>query len=524
MATAIALPGSVLDPSSPLPFPTKPHPTPRPTAAGEGGGLRTIPIGEIAASRFNPRQCFDDGELAKLADSLKVHGQLQPCLVRPVSRGFELVAGERRWRAAKLAKLGVLMCIVRPMSDALAVELAGIENYRRSDLNAIEEGRWFRSMLDTAGFTQQKLADRLGVTQGQVSNRLRLLDLPEPIQGRIISGEMPATWARPIAAHADRPAVMAALAAKLQLNPPRTENQVENALEQAVLECSRPLSGWYRQLGPGGAVQSGEVAFKPTKEQRRELDVFTIKRTWNQEQRCWNVELWDQLQAAGEARRAERQTKRASLTAGKASGGVSKADRACELAEQWRKRLYRWKISWLQGLIAKRVAAGVDDAVLWRLMLHLAVQDPRQRDRRDLERLLTNAGGQVKKRASWQDSDVIAATAGISGVKLRGVVGEAIQAWVVMPTDVAARHLTPANIERLASDLDIDVKRAWTLRRDYLELHTTAQLLDLTREWAMPADSLRGLKRGQLIDAILKRSPKACPKEILASGLSKGGL
>jgi ParB/RepB/Spo0J family partition protein len=510
---------------------------PPPEGHADGGELRTISTSAIRASRFNPRQLFEDGELQKLADSLKVHGQLQPCLVRPIadvtpgSGGkreataalrYELVVGERRWRAAQLAKLPGVQCIVRPMSDALAIELAGIENYRRADLNAIEEARWFQSMVDTAGYTQQKLAERLGITQGQVSNRLRLLELPKVFQDQVISGEMPATWARHLATWSHRPTVMEVLATgKIK---PQSEDHFCRLIASAVNECTRPLSGGFH-----GAKGWREVAFRPTPAQVKDLDVIEVK-SWNgKERRAFNLALWDKLQAEGEARKSEREAKRADKLGANGDGRGGKfaaalaRERANEQAEQFAKRLYRWKIAWLQTLLVDKLAAlpGADaDAMILRLLLHFTMQDTDQRDAPEMRKAITDAGGQAKlcPGSYAQTVQTIPSLLTVPDAKLRGVALDLLRKWLVMPTDGYGAHLQPTDIEALADALGVAVKRDWTLTEDYLQLHTTAQLLDLCKEWGLHllhGVSPAKLKRADIIKCILERAPKACPKEVL---------
>ena len=220
-----------------------------PEAAGSGN-LRLIPCGRIQASPFNPRQAFDDAALQQLADSLKKHGQLQNCVVRPHGNGdlYELIAGERRWRAATLAGLPGVWCDVRDCSDAEAVELAGLENVRRQQLNVIEEARWYRAMIDIGGHTQGKLAEQVGVTQGLVSQRLRLLDLPDVWQQRIISGLISASWTRCLLPWLERPAVLERASEAMKTiggNRDVSERDVEQSVYNAVTELSRPLRGGF---------------------------------------------------------------------------------------------------------------------------------------------------------------------------------------------------------------------------------------------------------------------------------------
>lgn len=149
-----------------------------------------------------PRQFFNEEELQELADSIAQVGVLQPLLVRPdiKGKGFEIIAGERRFQAAKRAGLTEVPVIIKEIDDTTSLELALIENIQRSDLNAIEEARTYRQIIDQTGITQEQLAKRLSKSRVSITNSLRLLDLPEPVQHLVFEGKMTAGHARAILA------------------------------------------------------------------------------------------------------------------------------------------------------------------------------------------------------------------------------------------------------------------------------------------------------------------------------------
>jgi ParB family chromosome partitioning protein len=159
-------------------------------------GLRTVPLGSIEANPFQPREVFADDALRDLADSIREKGLLQPLLVRRVANGFQLIAGERRFRAAQLAQLDSVPVLVRDVPDGESLELALIENIQREDLNAIEEARAYKRLLDEFGLTQEDVARRVGKSRSAVANSVRLLQLPEEIQEQIRSGLLSAGHAR----------------------------------------------------------------------------------------------------------------------------------------------------------------------------------------------------------------------------------------------------------------------------------------------------------------------------------------
>lgn len=169
--------------------------------AGAGFGLRSVPIAFIKPSINNPRKLFKQDELQDLARSLQEKGFLQPLVVRPMGNDqFELVAGERRWRAAQLAGLHEVPILVREFSDGEALEIALIENIQRADLNPLEEARAYRQLMQEFQYTQQQLAESLGKSRSHIANTLRLLTLPEEVRARIDDGELTAGHARALVA------------------------------------------------------------------------------------------------------------------------------------------------------------------------------------------------------------------------------------------------------------------------------------------------------------------------------------
>jgi len=162
-------------------------------------GLRTVAIEAVHASALNPRTSFAPDELKELTDSIRSRGVVQPIIVRPVNGGgggFEIIAGERRWRAAQAAALHEIPVIVRDLSDQQALEVAIIENVQRTDLNAIDEAAGYRQLIDTYDYTQEDLAGIVGKSRSHLTNTLRLLKLPESIQELVRSGSLSAGHAR----------------------------------------------------------------------------------------------------------------------------------------------------------------------------------------------------------------------------------------------------------------------------------------------------------------------------------------
>ena len=153
--------------------------------------LREIPVELIAPNPRQPRRDFDEGALVQLADSLRERGVLQPVLLRPVPGGtYELIAGERRWRAAQLAEFDTVPALVRPHDDAESLELALIENMAREDLNPVEEARACALLVEELGLTREDVGRRVGRSRVAVSNLLRLLDLPDEVLDLLAAGHL----------------------------------------------------------------------------------------------------------------------------------------------------------------------------------------------------------------------------------------------------------------------------------------------------------------------------------------------
>lgn len=162
------------------------------------GRVLALPIGAIQPSRAQPRQSFDESSLEELAESVRVYGILQPLLVREVPSGYELIAGERRYRAAKLAGLSTVPAIVRSFSPEEMTEVALIENVQREDLNVVEEGRAYELLMTKFGLTQEQLAARIGRSRSHIANFLRILRLPARVQESLVQEVISMGQAKPL--------------------------------------------------------------------------------------------------------------------------------------------------------------------------------------------------------------------------------------------------------------------------------------------------------------------------------------
>ncbi len=195
-----------------------------------------VPIEQITANPDQPRRHFDAAALQELADSLRQRGVLQPLIVRKHPQDdslYQIVAGERRWRAAQMAQLHELPVIIRELSDTEVLEVAIIENIQRADLNAIEEAASFRQLMDRFGHTQEKLAEARNKSRSHIANLLRLLTLPDAIQDYVKDGKLTAGHARALIT-AENPVALARRVIDNGLSVRETEDLVRKQAKPAA--------------------------------------------------------------------------------------------------------------------------------------------------------------------------------------------------------------------------------------------------------------------------------------------------
>ena len=171
--------------------------------SGEASGLLEVPVNAVSPNPKQPRTRFDDEAIGSLAASIREVGILQPIVVRKAGAGYELIAGERRLRAAKVAGLATIPVVVRDTDDADTLREALIENIHREDLGPIELAEAFRQLLEELGLKQEELADRVGVSRSHVANTIRLLQLPLEVQQLLTDGKLQAGHARALLALGD---------------------------------------------------------------------------------------------------------------------------------------------------------------------------------------------------------------------------------------------------------------------------------------------------------------------------------
>ncbi|MCC2977679.1 ParB/RepB/Spo0J family partition protein [Sphingomonas sp. PL-96] len=215
----------------------------------QASGVRLLPVTAMGPHPGQPRRHFDEAALDDLAASIALRGLIQPIVVRPHGKEYQIVAGERRWRAAQRARLHEVPVLVRDLDDAETMEIALVENIQRQDLNAIEEADAYRKLIDEFGHTQDALAKLVHKSRSHIANLLRLLDLPAPVQQLVVTQQLSMGHARAIIGAPDPEALADRVIAK-GLSVRETERLARDAKPQ-------PLGGTQPRGGRGGGDASG---------------------------------------------------------------------------------------------------------------------------------------------------------------------------------------------------------------------------------------------------------------------------
>ncbi|AFK85567.1 MULTISPECIES: ParB/RepB/Spo0J family partition protein [Thermoanaerobacterium] len=192
-------------------------------------GVENIKISDIEPNQFQPRKHFDDESLKELSDSIKEHGIIQPIIVRKNDFGYQIVAGERRWRAAKLAGLKEIPAIVKDFDDQKVMEIALIENLQREDLNPIDEAKAYKSLMEQFNLTQEEISKRVGKSRSSIANSIRLLNLDDEVQNMLMEGKITTGHAKVILAlqDAEKQNMIAKKIVDKNLNVRETENLIK---------------------------------------------------------------------------------------------------------------------------------------------------------------------------------------------------------------------------------------------------------------------------------------------------------
>lgn len=220
------------------------------------GVQRIVPIDNIRPSQLNPRKNFREEELSELADSIREKGLVQPLIVREADDNkYEIVAGERRWRAAQRAGVHMVSVIIRELDDQEMLELAIIENVQRADLNSIEEAGGYSDLIERFGYTQDRLSEVIGKSRSHLANTLRLLKLPEIVQDHVREGRLTPGHARPLVGREDAEALADHIIAK-DMNV----RDVEALVQKADLSKEQPQLRRVREKDPDTRAFENEVS------------------------------------------------------------------------------------------------------------------------------------------------------------------------------------------------------------------------------------------------------------------------
>ena len=248
-----------------------------------------IPVGDIDPNRNQPRKKFDDDALLALADSIRHSGVISPILLAREGSRYTIIAGERRWRAARLANLATVPAIVREWDDVRRQEAALIENIQRENLNAIEEAQGINALMTECALTQEAVAERLGRSRSAVANLLRLLNLPKKMQDAVVEGALSAGHARVLAGIADREQQANLFAKTLQFgwSVRQLEEAAKNSPEKKEKPRHAPLPAEYEELSERLRHATG---LKVTMEGTQHKGKIILQYTGEEElQRLWDL-------------------------------------------------------------------------------------------------------------------------------------------------------------------------------------------------------------------------------------------
>lgn len=481
-----------------------PESAPRPAA----GRFEEIEIGAIQRSPDNPRKDFDQAKLEEMAATIRAHGVLEPLLVRDRGdREYVIAAGERRLRAAELAGLTRVPCLVRMMTDAQFAEIQLIENLQREGLNPIEEAEAFRRVIEATGCTQKELADKVGIHQSQISNRMRLLTLPPIAREAAASAAIGTKQAEILVPWAHVPRAIERVC-KDHARKAYTLEHFPRELSIALFGVSRPVE----------AGQNGPPSFEITAELAARLDIQEVPKEYGKgtTPRAFNTKLWDKLQRAAEAAQTkEEERKVAEKKPEKAPGGATRAKAREDSDEVFGKKLWEWKFEFLTAGIAAALEwtslPKLISALLW-----LSVEGS-YNPRESLFRALGLLEG-------WSPEALRELAAGLFGQKLTGsqeVLRQALRAeFVDEKGKPILRFRGELEVCVLAEHLGVDLAGApAAFDPEFLALWGETRLHALAARPVFRADKINAefATRGELVTALLRHWPRGYVPPELAS-------
>lgn len=249
-------------------------------ATGDVNSATRLRLSEIEPNKAQPRKDFDEEALASLADSIKEHGVIQPLLVRPMDNGsYQLVAGERRWRAARMAGMSEVPVIIKELSDRETMEIGLIENLQREDLNPIEEALGYQTLMETYDFTQDEISRRVGRSRPAVANALRLLHLPQEVIALVRKKELSSGHARAILALPDEETMIetAKKAAKGNVSVREIERLAQGKRERPQKEKAGTRDSFYDEVELALAAELGRKIAIQVKNQEKDRGTITVE-------------------------------------------------------------------------------------------------------------------------------------------------------------------------------------------------------------------------------------------------------
>lgn len=472
------------------------------------GPLLDLPTHAIEASGFNPRVRFDDASLERLAASLREVGLIEPIVVwrRDTSGAWLVIAGERRWRAACMAGLPTVRAQEFAGDEVGARLIAALENEDREDLSAVEKARSYQGLIEAGSLTQAQVGELCGVSQPVVANRLRLLQLPDEWQQRVIRREISESHARELVSWADLPAVLAemerALLQQYDGSPPSLVEWRDD-LRDVLHRVSRPISAgcWW---GPGPNGVSRSLAADLPREQWEACDVREVPAAYGEGQvhRAFDVPAWES--AIAEAEKASpRKTAQKGLDGSGSDSvsptGLSEEQRAEDRTRRREAAVLRYVEAWLRRETATRLRAVDEDDPGWRSGSECA--------RKVLWLLLAKGGGDHRRLAAIVREAAIQRGAAPKTTRESWPGGPIKDPWGAVQTvddarpdlfeiEVAARAVEDESLVSArevvtiaGGSLGIELE-SWRPDQAWLELHTVDELDAIARKWRV-ADRLK---------------------------------
>jgi ParB/RepB/Spo0J family partition protein len=469
-----------------------------------------IQMDQIVAGKGNPRKSFDQAKLQRLANSIKKIGQSQPGGVRrlPNGEGYEIIFGERRWRACALAGLKTYRASVYEVDIAALVEMRVDENESRDDLNPIEKATSWQQLLDDAGYSQTSLAAKLGITQGEVSNTVRLLKLPVVWQQRIISGEIPPSEGRCLAPWSDS-SVIDQINDAFVSTSKYQRSSFEDFVQQCLWRFSRPL----KDSSYGFKGRTVSIDLKPTEAQRAELDIRQLKDWRGQTDRCFNIAKWDELVEVQVKKREATETKKREKELAESPHKKKTIDDLKVDGEKLCKRIFRYKVKWMQGRVKDRVEHLEEDELV-RFLIGLIVTY-RQIDWLNRISAIAQNHGNDRFNASPYETGVIWKWAmGLETKTLFDLIRDLVAGFCEIDSQTGGQ-VHPEAIQIFADLLGVEIDTDWAVDDEYLQLHTIEQLTPLMKEWGVSGGTINksGMITAVLSAATVKKLP--APQELL---------